>query len=71
MGFEYPQITQRGLSRNQVMLWLQRSQMFIETGCELDPRSSGAQCFRQWYANPFRSAGARRNLFELARSIKQ
>jgi hypothetical protein len=40
-----PQIPQRGLSRSQVMLWLQRSRMFIENGCELDPRSSGAQYF--------------------------
>jgi hypothetical protein len=35
------------LCRNRVVLWLQRSQMFIETGCDQDPRSSGAQCFRQ------------------------
>src|SRR5207244_1129601 len=57
----YPQITQRGLGRNQVAFWLQRSQMFIETVCEHDLRSSGARCFRQWYASPFRSAGARRS----------
>jgi hypothetical protein len=54
------------------VLRLQRGPMFIETGCEHDPRSSGAQCFRQWYMQvglPFGSAGARRNLLELARSI--
>jgi hypothetical protein len=25
--------------------------MFIETGVVHDPRSSGAQCFRQWYGS--------------------
>jgi hypothetical protein len=38
--------------------------MFIETGGVQDQRSSGAQCFRQAYASPFRSAGARRNRVE-------
>ena len=49
---------------NQVVLWLQRSRMSIETGCKHDPRSSGAQCFRHGaqVGLPFRSAGARRNL---------
>jgi hypothetical protein len=36
------------LSRNQIVVWLQRSRMFIETGCVHDPRSRGAQCFRRW-----------------------
>src|SRR6185295_5784012 len=48
MQNSYPQITQipqRGPGRNQVVLWLQRSQMFIETGYKHDPRSSGAPYF--------------------------
>jgi hypothetical protein len=47
----YPQITQRGLGRTNVLVLLQRSRMFIENGFENDPRSSGAQCFPEWYAS--------------------
>jgi hypothetical protein len=47
------QITQRGLGRNQTAFSLQRSQMFIEIGYEHEPRSSGAQCVRQFYAGTF------------------
>ena len=37
-------VTQRA-SADHVVVWLQRSQMFIETGHHHDSRSSGAQCF--------------------------
>lgn len=44
--------------------------MFIETGCEQDPRSSGAQYFRQRHAIRFSvSLLERVGIFELARSI--